>query len=83
MRFIADKYWVTPIPPERRVLVEGYGVSDGAGPSMEVENGKRITRDRTHWYVKGLPHLHHAKQLAYILDATHLKGVEDTESANE
>ena len=63
MRFIADKYWAT-------TRDEGYGVSDGAGVSMEVENGKRIVRDRSHWYVRDLPHLHFAKQLAYILNAT-------------
>tara|TARA_R110000824_G_scaffold121841_2_gene278274 strand:+ start:482 stop:712 length:231 start_codon:yes stop_codon:yes gene_type:complete len=73
MTFIADKYWKAPIPPERRVLFEGCGVSDGAGPSMEVENGKRIVRDRTIWFFKDLPHLHHARQLAYILNATALE----------
>ncbi len=62
-KFIADKYWVTPHK-------EGYGVSDGAGPSMQVENGNRIVRDRTHWFVKGLPQLHFAKELAYILNVT-------------
>lgn len=70
MAFTADKYWLKPIPPEHRVLVEGYGVSDGAEPSMEVENGKRIFRNRTRWFVKDLPHIHYARQIAYILNAT-------------
>ena len=63
MDYIADKYWAT-------TRDEGYGVSDGAGVSMEVEDGKRIVRDRTTWFFKDLPHLHHARQLAYILNAT-------------
>jgi len=69
-RFIADKYWVTP-------REEGYGVSDGVRPSMQREkcsthlfHVKRITRARKHWFVQGLPNLHFAKQLAYILSAT-------------
>ena len=68
MRFITDKYWAPPRD-------EGDGVSDGAGVSMEVENGKRIVRDRTTWFFKDLPHLYHARQLAYILNATDSKEV--------
>ena len=63
--FTPDVHWATQ-------FTEKYGVHDG-GDSQggEVESdGKYRVRDRRHWYVKGLPHLHYAKQLAYILNAT-------------
>jgi len=64
-RFIADVYWESQ-------FTEKYGVHDGAakqGGEVE-EDGTYRVRDRRYWYVQGLPHLHFAKQLAYILNVT-------------